>query len=89
MPRLHEIFRSAGLIAETAGDMENPPSVGRRGRTRAARLCRLVDCLFTSWVAGSSRPRVLVDLTLRELSERLVGLLFLGERCLQKLHGLI
>jgi len=32
---------------------------------------------------------VLVDLALRELGERFVGLLFLAERCLQKLHRLV
>ena len=32
---------------------------------------------------------MLVDLTLRELGERFVGLLFLAERRLQKLHRLV
>ena len=83
MPRLHEIFRSAALITETTADTENPPSAGRHGRITAAPFVRLVVCLFTSWFAGSGRPRVLVHLALCELSERLVGLLFLGERCFQ------
>ena len=32
---------------------------------------------------------VLIDLAFRKLREGLVGLLFLGERCFQQLHGLI
>ena len=40
-------------------------------------------------VLASSRLRVLVDLALRKLGERFVGLLFLAERRLQKLHRLI
>ena len=38
---------------------------------------------------ASSRLGVLIDLALRELRERFVGLLFLTERRLQKLHRLV
>ena len=38
---------------------------------------------------ASSRLRVLIDLAQRELGERFVGLLFLTERRLQKLHRLV
>ena len=37
----------------------------------------------------SSSLSVLVDLVFCKLREGLVGLLFLGERCLQQLHSLI
>ena len=38
---------------------------------------------------ASSRLRVLINLALRELGERFVGLLFLTERRLQKFHRLV
>jgi hypothetical protein len=38
---------------------------------------------------ASRRLRVVVDLALRELGERFVGLLFLAKHRLQKLHRLV
>ena len=41
------------------------------------------------WKRPSRRLRVLVDLALSELCQRLVGFLFLGKRRLQQLYGLV
>jgi Isochorismatase family len=49
---------------------------GRQGNPRAVRM---------TFLRASNRLRVLIDLAQRELGERFVGLLFLTERCLQKL----
>ena len=46
--------------------------------------------ILARWgLTRSSRLCVLVDLALRELRQRLIGLLFLAQRRLQQLHRLI
>ena len=50
---------------------------------------RLVGCVAERGGSASGSLSVLIDLGFRKLREGVVGLLFLGERCFQQLHGLI
>jgi hypothetical protein len=47
------------------------------------------DVWFRGVGSASGSLSVLIDLGFRKMREGVVGLLFLGERCFQELHGLI
>jgi hypothetical protein len=74
------VFREGGQLNLSRFSLET--MAGRLAIRR--RLVRPVD-----GKRPSRRLRVLVDLTLGELRQRLAGFLFLGKRRLQQLYGLV